>query len=228
MIDQTALAAARRDARKRYGIRLVSVEGEPISLADAWAHLRLEPDGSPEGTDHDAWLTSVGIPGARDYCEHYIGASIAPQTLELATNGFPTGFIPLPFGPILSVVSVTFLDPDASPPQYSTMDTADYQLNAYVLPTRLELAYGASWPTAVDFDGSVKVQYTAGYSLPDDSPQVNVLPYGIKAAMLLMLGHLFENREATAQSTATSSLVEELPLGVAALLERYRLRLSMA
>lgn len=226
MIDQTALSAARRDARKRYGIRLVTpVTDEPISLEEAWAHLRLPLDGSPPSTDHDTWLTDIGIPGARDYCEHFLGGAIAPQTLELATKGFPIGFVPLPLGPVQSIVSVAYTDANGDP---QTMTSSDYVLDNYVQPARLSLAYGASWPTALDFANSVKIQYVAGYSLADDSPQINPLPSGIRAAMLLMLGHLFENREATAQSTATSSLVDELPLGVAALLERYRLRLSMA
>lgn len=221
MRDIATLRADRRDSLKRYGIRLVSpVAEEPITLEDAWAHLRIDVD-SPPSSDHDAWLTGFGIPAAREYCEHWLGSSIAPQTLELATNGFPHRFAKLPFGPVLSIVSVTYLDPDTSPPQYATVDTADYQLDAYT--SRLELAYGASWPTAVDFTNSVKIQYRAGFSLPDDSPQINPMPYLIRAAMLLMLGHLFENREAT-----TELKLDEIPLGVSSLLERDRLRLSMA
>jgi uncharacterized phiE125 gp8 family phage protein len=52
---------------------------------------------------------------------------------------------------------------------------------------------------------SVRVRWVAGTGCP--AP--------LKAAILLMVGHLFENREATGDAT-------ELPLGVAALISPWR------
>lgn len=222
--DWRVLRNNERDLIKPYGMRTIGAPaGEPISLADAWAHLKIDTFGSPPASDDDAWLTTTGIPGARDWCEQYIGGSIAPQTIELAAQGFPIGFVPLPFGPVLSMVSVIYTDADGID---QTMTGADYALDPYERRAKLRLAYGATWPTARASTNSVRIRYVAGFSLADDSPQINPLPAGIRAAILLILGHLYENRENTIAEERIT--IQEVPMGAASLLEKYRLRLSMA
>jgi uncharacterized phiE125 gp8 family phage protein len=214
-----------RDINKSYGTRPVGLPaGEPISLQEAWFHLRIDTFGSPPASDDDAWLTDIGIPAARDWCEQYLGGSIAPQTIELATQGFPSGSIPLPFGPVLSISSVIYTDANGDD-QTLVADT-DYMLDAFVRPPVVRPAYGASWPSARASVNSVRVQYVTGYSLPDESPQTNPLPAGIRAAMLLMLGHFYNNRENSLAEYRIT--IQAVPNGADTLLERYRIRLSMA
>ena len=70
------------------------------------------------------------------------------------------------------------------------------------------------------------VQYVAGYPPTDDIPPdyaANV-PASIKVAMKLLIGHWYENREASVTGV-TNAVVE---LGVRALLDFYRRRLGMA
>ncbi len=208
----TDIAAAQRKALQRFGVlQIGDVEGEPITLEDGRAQCNLDVFGSPPESEHDFWLETVGIPAARQYCENYKGVAYAPRIMEIASNAFPASEMNLPFGPVQSITSVVYLDTDGVE---QTMDAADYTLDLYSTPARLLLAYGATWPAARDTTNSVKVRYATGYSLPDASP-IAVLPPLAKAAMLLMVGHLFANREGVVMPDAAM----ELPLGVKACLD---------
>lgn len=208
---------------KVYNVRQVGITAEPISLEFARKHLNIATEGSPPTSDKDEWLMELGIPGARDWCEQYLGRSIAVQILEVSTQGFPLTSFSLPLGPVLSVISVQYADVDGN---VQLMPDTDYAVDTFASPAVLRLTYGASWPTALDAVNSVTIQYEAGYSLAGDSPQINPLPYGIKVGLSLMLGHLYENRENSIVSSNINTQL--LPEGAASFLERYRLRLSMA
>lgn len=215
----------------RYGVRLITdVAVEPITLAEARDHLRVDTYGvgSPPETvsDDDAWIDAM-LPAARGYCEEYLGRALAPRTMEYVGSAFPTvcvsdgpAFV-LPFGPVQSITSITYTDSDGDP---QTVADADYELDAISVPSRAILTYGASWPTARSSAGSVRVRYVTGYSTPGESPQVHVLPGMARAAILIFLAHLYENREAVAASS-----LAEVPLGVQALLDLLpRERLGVA
>lgn len=198
--------------------------GEQITLAMARLHLRLDDDGdSPAAHPDDPWLTGVGIPAAREYCEGWLGRSLAPQTFEFTLDQFPVATMELPMAPVTAVASVKYVDGDGA---VQTMSVSDYDLDIYAAPPRLRPVVNATWPTPKFTTNAVRVRFTAGYDLPGDSPSLNPLPFAIKAAMLLMLGHLYERREATLE-TARGDLIE-IPLGVQSLLRPYQLRLSMA
>lgn len=96
-----------------------------------------------------------------------------------------------------------------------TMDPTTYSLNVFTQPPTMILNYGETWPTARDFTNSVRITYVTGYSLPEDSPQVHILPQSARIAMLMMLAHLYENREAV----NVGGVVTTMPLGVHAYLD---------
>lgn len=80
-----------------------------------------------------------------------------------------------------------------------TMPDTDYVLDNTTSPSRLLLAYGASWPTGLrSVSNAVQITYVTGYSLPTDSPQVHRLPKTALIAMLMTLAHLYRQREAVA------------------------------
>lgn len=160
----------------------------------------------------------------------------------------------LPMGPVQSIASITYDDQAVADAAYTeaydteflisgdvelataageaaaaaalsvTVPADDYAVDAISVPSRALLTYGSTWPVARSSTGSVRVRYVTGYSVPGESPQVHVLPKMARAAILLMLGHLYENREAV----AIGNLVE-IPLGVHALLDLLpRERLGVA
>lgn len=232
-----SLIESRYAMMQRFHVRIIvpPIE-EPITLEEAAQHLRLDILGedSPPAAYPDEDLILEMISAAREYCEHYIGRSIAKQTLELRTSRF-TSTIALPLGPVVSVTQVSYIDKDGNEiilsdipvdsPASSPPDLADYVLDNFSEPAVLRLPYGGSWPTDVrgDPDG-VRIQYVVGYSLPTDSPiEGEPLPKSIKAAIKLYLGHLYENREATAENPP-----QELVLSLKALLDPYRQRSNFA
>jgi len=89
---------------------ITAVTAEPVSLADAKLHLRLDDIGGSH--PHDALVTSL-ISSAREFAEHYTGRALAQQTLEVALDSFPNGdTIDLPRPPVASVTSIKYDDSD--------------------------------------------------------------------------------------------------------------------
>ena len=186
---------------------VVQPTNEQILLADAKDHLRLIDDD-----DQDDWIERQ-IPAVREWCENYLGLSLAPQTREWTADHL-SGEIELPFGPVTSVYEAEYVDTTGV-----TQELGDYVTHY----GRLVPSYGYFWPMLRYQPGAVRVRYEAGYGYDGDSPLEYPLPKAIRSAMLLLLGHFFENRE----STAVVKL-EEIPMGIVSLLDPYRVRMSMA
>lgn len=204
------------------GLKLIAGPAiEPITLAEARLHLRLDDDGdSPAAHPDDPWLATVGIPAARQYCEGWTERALAVQTLELALDAFPTAEIELARPPLIAIDSIIYVDANSTP---QTISAANYVVDTYQEPGWVLPATTYVWPATAAVINAVKIRYSAGYDLPGDSPSVNPLPEAIKAAMLLVLGHLYEHRE-----QASALRLEDLPLGVSHLLRPYQIRQSMA
>jgi uncharacterized phiE125 gp8 family phage protein len=225
----------RRNALARYGVRVVvRPTVEQLTLEECRLHLRLDALGSPAEHPDDAWITSM-IPTAREYCENYMGRSLAPQTLELSMRQFPgsvnayldplwasvdfaPGLIELRGGPVAGIESVIYIDGTGTP---QIADPSTYGVDVIAEPALIFPAYGTSWPTTQFFPNSVRIRYQAGYDAPGDSPNERPLPYSIRAAMLLMLGHFYNNRENTQAGAGGSTLIHEIPFGAQALMDPY-------
>lgn len=218
----------RTSANRRWGIRVISEPSqEQLTVDDVGEHLRLDKYGSPLEYPETNWITNAII-AAREVAEGLTGLALAPQELELAIDAFPGDVcgwvdsqgIDLHVAPVTSITSVKYLDGDGTE---LTLDASAYALDNFVSPGIVYPAYSTSWPVPQSIRNAVRIRMTAGYSLPGDSPQQQLLPKSIRAAMLLIVGHLYENRENT-----SAVKLEEIPMGVTALLERYRIRTSMA
>lgn len=194
------------------GIELVTdATDEPISLELAWAHLSIDAEGSPPESAFDLWLEQVGIPAARASCEDFLGVSLAPKTYCLTLDGFPAGAIEMRWPPVTSIDSVVYVDTDHTE---QTMDVSEYTLDSSLVVPWLIPADG--WPSTASVANAVRITFKSGYDAATVPPQ-------IKAAMLLMLGHLFKNREAI-----TDKQTFEMPFGIENLLRPRRVKLGMA
>lgn len=176
-------------------VKVITPPAQQILTADLRAHCRID------GTDENALLDGF-LAAAHAYCEHYTGRSIGSQTLELALDEFPDGPIELTRGPVASITSISYVDEaEASQTLSSLLYTLDdYGISGWAIP-----AVDTEWPTTAEVANAVKVRYVAG-----------TLPAAVKSAMLLMVGHLYESREAAGPA------VHELPLGVKALLDTVK------
>jgi uncharacterized phiE125 gp8 family phage protein len=195
------------------GIELITdATVEPISLELAWSHLRLDPEGDPLGTPDDLWLTTVGIPAAREACEDFLGVALAQKVYSVTLDRFPCAAIELAWPPLVEITTVTYVGQDGVE---MTLPADSYTVDKS-LPVPWLLPVIGSWPAAADVANAVRVNYLAGYTPAN-------IPAKLKVAVLLMLEHMFKNRGAV---TDKSSF--EMPLGIEYLLRPRRVKKGMA
>lgn len=174
---------------------------EPITTAEAKAHLRVSH--SSDDTLIDALVTA-----ARKVAENELGRSLLTQTWVKTLDGFQDA-IELPYPPIQAVSSIDYVDDDGATQRLSS---SSYAVDISSEPGWIMPAYGYDWPSTREEINAVTVTYTAGYASAADVPQP------IKHWILLMVGHYYENREASVQQISMTPL----PF-VAALLDPFRL-----
>jgi|GEM_PF-984905 len=157
---------------------------EPISLAVAKEHVRLETDE----TDHDATLNRL-IKSVRRWAESQIRRRILTTEQRLSVDRFPQRrWIRLPYGPVQSVSSVVYY-PDGG--SATTFAASNYQLDATKRVARLTLNRDAHWPTdRLRAAAGVEITYTAGYA--DTAAELD--EQDLVAGMLLKLESLYNNR----------------------------------
>lgn len=174
---------------------------EPVSLTEALAHLRVDAPAP------DAALITALIQAAREHVEAVTGRALVTQTIEARWDAWED-VLTLPRAPVQSVTSVTYLD-DAGAAQTLAADA--YRVDTACILARVTPAFGAAWPSARSVTGAIAVRFVAGYG------DAAAVPAAIKAAMLLLIGHLYENRMA-----ATERALAVAPFAVDALLSPYR------
>lgn len=182
-----------------------------VALADAKAHLRVLHD------DEDTLIAAMVAAATESLGgpDGWLGRAIGPQELEVRGRFFDTASIAPPFPPMISVISVKYLDPAGVE---QTLATERYEVRG----NEIVLAWGQAWPSVRSDDENVRVRYRAGYVAdPDADPLVAAVPAPIKAAILLMTGDLYSNRETTISGT----IVQQVPMSttVENLLTPYRI-----
>lgn len=187
---------------------------EPITLAEARSHLRIEAFGSPLAHPDDAQIAMM-ITSAREWCEQYTSRAFAVQTIEMAMDIFPDA-IELPLVPTNSITSVTYSD-TANATQ--TLSNTVYLLDDYSKPNKLALTLNSVWPSTSEVTNNIKVRMVVGNTSV-------TIPSPIKSAILLLIGSLYENRQEDLQSSSRATF-NSLPLGVYNLLQPYRLALGV-
>lgn len=183
------------------GLKLISPPAvEPVSLAEAKAHLRLDSDAD------DAYVSAL-IRTARERAELFLRRALITQTFDCTLDGFPANrrSIDLPRPPLQSIESVKYIDTEGNlrffEPESYVIDTASDETG------RVALAWNRYWPIAGSSINSVVIRFIAGYG---DSPE-NV-PEAIRHGILIEISNLYENREdiVVGQSISLLSLSEKL------------------
>jgi len=193
------------------GLKLITAPTtEPITLVEARLHLRLEATGSPATHPDDSLVTSL-IKAARQHIDGKDGLlsrALITQTWELQLDEFPVSEIRIPLPPLQSVSSVKYNDLAGIE---QTVLSTDYVVDTVTPPGWVLLVTGKSWPETMETPNAVRVRFVAGYG------DAAAVPEPIKAAMKLLIGHLYENREAVTVGVNS----QELPMAVHALLSPF-------
>ncbi|WP_374349166.1 head-tail connector protein [Chitinimonas sp.] len=194
---------------------------EPISLAEARLHLRIDDDLTADDT-----LISALIVAARQFAENETRRALVTQTWRLVLDCFPgqaSYTVPLrPFGlppnaillercPVKSVQSIRYLDMGGI---WQTMSPADYTVDLTSEPARITPCFGKIWQPTLPQIGAVEVVFVTGYGTAAE------VPAALKSWMKLRIGSLYEHR-GEAEIVSRGKL-EPMPF-VDGLLDPYRM-----
>lgn len=174
---------------------------EPLSIELVKQHLKIEQDET-----EDDELLGTYIIGARQWIENESGHVLVRRSLTHEFDRFATP-LKLYKEPVVSIDQVSYFDRNEIEQDY-----ANPVVRLRKSPARIYPAFGGCWP-ALSCRGGVTVTFTAGY----DEGEV---PATLQAAMLLIIGNWYRNREAV----VVGSITGKLPMGVEALLEQERQR----
>jgi uncharacterized phiE125 gp8 family phage protein len=171
---------------------------------------------APTGAD-DSLITDL-ITTARQHVENVLRRSLITQTWDLWLDAFPyRDYIEIPLPPLVSITSIKYYDTANTEylfPLAPAAASTAYYVDVISNPGRIGLAYGVQWPqmTLRSYNG-VDITFVSGYGAAASVPKA------IKQAMLLLIAHFYENREAV---TSTGAVPQELKMAVDALLMPYR------
>lgn len=184
---------------------------EPLDLEEVKKILRYS--ATREDTALDGWMAA-----ARTYFEEETGRDTSNRTREYWLDEFPgQRQIEIPRPPLQSVLSIKYDDADGVE---QTFDAANYRVinphDAYCVPGRIALVYGASWPATICQAKAVRIQFISGYgNARGDVPEL------AKAAMLYLVGHFHKFRAETQENTPGTSLVQ-VPIGFASIVRAFK------
>ncbi len=183
-------------------VRTVAPATTPVSLTEVKAHCRVD------GTDSDGVLTGL-LAAAVDHLDGWtgvLGRALVTQTWRQDFDGFDR-HMRLPVGPVASITSITSRNAAG---QLATVSSDEYALKTDELGAYARFKDGYSFPTDLNETTAVSITYVAGTAAAD-------VPASIKAAIMLLVSHWNEHREAV-----TDGSTAELPLGVKALIAPHR------
>jgi uncharacterized phiE125 gp8 family phage protein len=176
----------------------------PVSRTEAKAHLRVN------GTDEDTLIDGL-VSGAVSHLDGYagvLGRCMVTQTWRQDFDEFSGNTLRLP----LLAASIASVKTRASDGTLATVSADDYALKQDALGSYVRFDDEYSYPGDLAQANGILVEFTAGYGLAAS------VPAALKAAILLLIGHWYANREAV----VTGTIATELPISVEALITPYR------
>lgn len=208
---------------------------EPVSLAEAKAHLRLD------GSDEDGLVARL-VAAARAHVEGRTSRALVDQGWRCVLDRWPPrGEVRLRPAPVSAVTAVTIYDANGDG-RVTAAD--DYAVDTASAPARLRLKPGLSWTCAAGGAGwagaglgggaacgadgawtgvaggpadpgsplnGIEIDFDAGYA-------AGAVPAPLVQAMLMLVAHWHEHREAA----AVGAVAAPVAIGLECLLAPYR------
>lgn len=180
-----------------------------VTVDEAKAHCRVD------GTNEDALIGAL-IAAVVSYLDGWtgiLGRCLEAQTWRQDLDCFDRE-LRLPLSPVISIVSVKYDDVNGVE---QTVDPANYKLLEDGAGPFVRFLRAYTFPQTSLEPPAVRVAFLAGYA---QAAQASTVPQAIKHAILLTLGHLFENRETVISGRSVAAI--ELPFAASALLAPFR------
>jgi uncharacterized phiE125 gp8 family phage protein len=176
---------------------------EPVSLAEAKAHLRVEHN------DDDATIAAL-LAGARIHVECQTRRALITQVWRLARDAWPaSGRIAVLPAPLRALIAARIYKLDGST---QAIDLAAFTADHVSAPAVLTFASGAL-PAPGRIAGGIELDIEVGYG---DAPAD--VPEPLRHAIRVLAAHWYENRGLISAAHG----VAVLPQSVSALIKPYR------
>lgn len=183
--------------------RTVAPEGEPLSVAECKAYLRIDHG------DDDALIGELAR-AAREEVERYTGMALLAQDWRLTLDRWPRfGRVTIPLHPVAEILSVTVYGTDG---EASLVDPETYQLDPRSRPARLHFRLRPM--PAIAMNG-IEIDLRAGFGEAGAD-----VPNLLKRGIMLLVAHWYEFRAALGAADQPVSM----PEGFSRLLAGYRSR----
>jgi len=183
----------------------------PVTIAEVKDHLNIDYD------DHDFLLWSQ-INAAVAMVESETSRDIAERTRIWKFDDLAGDAIALPRGPVRSITSIQYVDADGNT---QTFSSGSYSLDPDHLPPVIRLGYNQTWPSVRGDQNAVTVTFVTGYAGTADSPtDLYQIPEALKAAIKLIVGDMYNNKEA---QTVIPGQAFQVNRTVQRLLDPYRI-----
>jgi uncharacterized phiE125 gp8 family phage protein len=185
-------------------LRLVTPASEsPVALDIARQHCRVA------STDEDVVLT-VYLAAATQAVEEATGRALLPQVWDYRPAPGCGHVIRLPHAPVAAIQQVASIADDGTE---TSLEAASFTA---VLPSGPTCGQGVVTLLGSSVGASVRIRYRAGYP-------VNQVPPALHAAILLLTGSLYENREAESERSGAATRALNTNPTYERLLAPYRL-----
>lgn len=149
---------------------------EPVTLAEAKAHLKLDT------TDDDALIATL-ITAARARAEWHTGRAFVTQSWRFILDAIPPGgVIEIPLPPLRAVSEIAVADANGI---RRVLDTPEYAVDTASEPARVVVA---APPRNLQRFDAVEIAFTAGFG------DASAVPAAVRQAILTIAGDLYTHR----------------------------------
>ncbi len=179
---------------------------EPVSLADAKTHLRVDTESDD---DHILAL----ITAAREWCENYTQRTFIHTQWTMTFDTFPWEIeLPRPPVAVASGNTATTITYAMETGGTATLATSEYRVDRTSEPGVIRTVYAGTWPSHLLDRNSISVTWWGGYG--EDGTKV---PKVVRSAILMLVAYWYERRLAADQVAATA-----VPFGVSSMLDSIK------
>jgi uncharacterized phiE125 gp8 family phage protein len=176
----------------------------PVSLAEVRRQLRIEHE------DDDLLLVRlINVAVAYTDVKGALGHAMISQKWGQWVTSTPEQAVKLTLGPVISVDAVKYYDTDGN---LQTDTLSNYEIYGTQFAKTIGPKESFNWPVAEDRSDAIRIEYTIGYGT-----SASDVPDTLRHAMMMLIGHWYENRETTMMDELSN-----IPYGFDALMDMHR------
>ena len=176
----------------------------PVSLAEVRRQLRIEHE------DDDLLLVRlINVATAYTDVQGALGHAMISQKWGQWVDSTPPASVKLILGPVLQVNAIKYYDTNGD---LQTDTLNNYEVLGTSFATTVGPKEGFNWPVTQDRSDAIRIEYTIGYG-----ETVADIPETIRHALMMLIGHWYENRETTMMDELSN-----VPYGFDALMDMHR------